>query len=137
MPARVSRKDSGTFCGWETPVTNGERFARAVTSTIYQNLFRVILRVRWHDTLPYVAARSQNDRTCIWIKITNDFDELCDCTLRFGSHNKWFTNYFDSNKFISCHVTQYLHCFIMQCINRYHLWYISTMVYLLYNNCTR
>lgn len=29
----------------------GERFARAVTATIYQNLFGVILRVRWHETL--------------------------------------------------------------------------------------
>lgn len=38
-------------------VTNGERFARAVTSTIYQNLFRVILRVRWHDTLHTWAVR--------------------------------------------------------------------------------
>lgn len=43
-------KDKGTF--WVgNGVTNGERFARAMTATIYQNLFGVILRVRWHETL--------------------------------------------------------------------------------------
>lgn len=37
-------KDKGTF--WAgNGVTNGDRFARAVTATIYQNLFGVILRV--------------------------------------------------------------------------------------------
>lgn len=79
-------------------VTNGERFARAgVTSTIYQNLFRVILRVRWHDTLHTWPYEGQNDRTCIRIKIADDFDELC--MLLFRPCNRSLTNYFNCNKF--------------------------------------